>query len=199
MKRGYGSDHPVCELQGGCDSHQEPIVTLDGNKRGIVEPNGEWLVKTWSVSSHNIVLTGNSATPDRVQHDAATRGVESWLEHRQGSCRTNIQSWITPRLPDEFRGDDLDYAVGMFLVRTPEVFLLEWESVRRMKNFQTCSLPINPLPIVNGPLRVPGAFSTRLEKSEVSTKSNAELTTDELALLRKDLWARNSRVRYRLP
>jgi hypothetical protein len=32
-------------------------------------------------------------------------------------------------------GDDLDYAVGMFLVRIPEVFLLEWESVRRMKNF----------------------------------------------------------------
>jgi hypothetical protein len=24
------------------------IVTLDGNRRGIVEPNGKWLVKTWS-------------------------------------------------------------------------------------------------------------------------------------------------------
>jgi hypothetical protein len=42
------SDHPACELQGGSDSHQEPIVTLDGNRRGIVEPNGKWLVKTWS-------------------------------------------------------------------------------------------------------------------------------------------------------
>jgi len=70
MDRGYGSDHPTCVLQGGCASHQEPIVTLDGNRRGIVEPNGKWLVKTWSVSSHNIVLTGNSATLDRVQHDA---------------------------------------------------------------------------------------------------------------------------------
>jgi hypothetical protein len=87
--------------------------------------------------------------------------------------------------------------VGMFLVRIFEVFLLEWVSVRRVKNFpssQACSLPINPL--VNGLLRVPGAFPTRLEKSEVSTKSNAALTTDELALLGEDLWARNSRVRY---
>jgi hypothetical protein len=39
---------PACELQGGCDSLQEPIVTLDGNRRGIVEPSGKWLVKTWS-------------------------------------------------------------------------------------------------------------------------------------------------------
>jgi hypothetical protein len=42
------SDHPACELQGGCDSYQEPIVTLDGNRRGIVEPNGKCLVKTLS-------------------------------------------------------------------------------------------------------------------------------------------------------